>query len=143
MSILDEHLGLFEHLGTVPRRSSKAFIEHLGESTMISVYWSQGAHEDMLPRKLSTLGGVMLEIAGGIILAVLVLTFWPYILAIGVAVLGIAVLAALAYFVLKTPELMWVIVAVGGILGLARLDDMRMSKKAKEAANAKDHETLP
>ena len=52
----------------------------------------------------------MLEIAGGIILAVLVISFWPVVLLLLVAALGIAAIVAAVAAIIAYPQ--WGIAAV-------------------------------
>ncbi len=66
---------------------------------------------------------MIIEIALGIVLAVLILAYLPEILALGALALGVAVLlavvAAVLYFLFAAPELALTSLAISGILGAA------------------------
>ena len=66
---------------------------------------------------------MIIEIALGIVLAVLILAFLPEILALGTLALGVAVLLAVGavalYFLFAAPELAFTSLAIAAILGAA------------------------
>lgn len=68
-----------------------------------------------------TIAGGMIAVAGGIIIAVLVLRFWPVVLVGAAVIAGIAVLCSVGAPVIFNPVVGMVIAVLGGVVGLISL----------------------
>lgn len=64
---------------------------------------------------------MIIEIALGIVLAVLILAFWPFILGLGLIAIVIAVAAAVLYFVFTSPEYLAIIAFIFVMVALPTL----------------------
>lgn len=65
---------------------------------------------------------MIVEIALGIVLAVLILVFWPVIVGLAMLALGIAVILGVVgvaiYFAFEAPEAFFTVLAVGSVIGV-------------------------